>query len=105
MINDKPEALLIHRTLPDGDIYFISNQSDKPITINPQFRITGEMPELWNPLTNEIRDLKDFTVSGKTTTLPLELQGFESSFIVFRKNGKSSVSEKNFTERELITTV
>ncbi|HCC51855.1 MAG TPA: glycoside hydrolase family 2 [Porphyromonadaceae bacterium] len=105
VIKEDPQALFIHRTLPDGDIYFISNQSDKPIAINPQFRIAGKMPELWNPLTNEIRELKEFETSGKTTTVPLQLQGFESSFIVFRKNGKPSASHKNFPEKELIATV
>ncbi len=105
VIKEDPQALFIHRALPDGDIYFISNQSDKPITINPQFRIAGKMPELWNPLTNEIRELKEFETSGKTTTVPLQLQGFESSFIVFRKNGKPSASHKNFPEKELIATI
>ncbi|MDR1096732.1 MAG: glycoside hydrolase family 2 [Tannerella sp.] len=106
IIKEDPQALFIHRTLPDGgDIYFISNQSDKPIAINPQFRIAGKVPELWNPLTSEIRELKEFDASGKTTTVPLQLQGFESSFIVFRKNGKPSAAQKNFPEKERITTV
>lgn len=105
VIKEDPQALFIHRALPDGDIYFISNQSDKPIAINPQFRIAGKMPELWNPLTNEIRELKEFETSRKMTTVPLQLQGFESSFIVFRKNGKPSASHKNFPEKELIATV
>jgi hypothetical protein len=105
VIADDPNALFIHRTLPDGDIYFISNQSDQPISINPQFRVAGKMPELWNPITNEIRELKEFSASGKTTTVPLQLQGYESSFIVFHKNGKPSASQKNFPEKELVTAV
>jgi hypothetical protein len=105
VIKEDPQALFIHRTLPEGDIYFISNQSDKPVAINPQFRVAGKIPELWNPLTNEIYDLKEFSASEKTTTVPLQLQGFESSFIVFRKNGKPSASQKNFPEKEVITTV
>ena len=106
LINDNPGALFIHRTLPTGDIYFISNQSDKPISISSQFRIAGKIPELWNPLTNETRELKEFGVSGKTTTVPLQLQGFESSFIIFRKNGKpSSSQQKNFPEKEVLLSV
>jgi hypothetical protein len=49
--------------------------------------------------------LKEFGVSGKTTTVPLQLQGYESAFIVFRKNGKPSASQKNFPEKEVITAV
>lgn len=35
-------ALFIHRTVAEGEIYFVSNQSDKTITINPEFRVTGK---------------------------------------------------------------
>ena len=105
-ISDDPNALFIHRSLPDGDIYFISNQSDKPININPQFRISGKIPELWNPLSEEITVLKEFSVSGTTTTVPLQLQGFESSFIIFRKNGKPTSSpQKNFPDKQVLLTV
>jgi hypothetical protein len=105
VIKDDPHALFIHRTLPDGDIYFISNQRDTPVVINPQFRIAGRIPELWNPLTGEIRELNEFGVSGNTTAFPLQLQEFESAFIVFRKNGKPSAAQKNFPEKERIATV
>jgi hypothetical protein len=103
LIPDNKDALFIHRTLPDGDIYFISNQKNQSITIHPQFGIAGKAPELWNPLTNEIRDLKEFSVSGKITTVPLTLDAYESSFIVFRKKGKSASSAKNFLEKEVLT--
>jgi hypothetical protein len=105
VINDNPNALFIHRTLPEGDIYFISNQTGKVITVNPYFRITGKIPELWNPLTNEIRELKEFAVSDAMTTVPVQLQGFESSFVVFRKKGKPSVSQRNFPKKEILSEI
>jgi Beta-galactosidase/beta-glucuronidase len=105
-INDDANALFIHRTLPDGEIYFISNQTDKTININPQFRTSGKKPELWNPLSKEIRDLTEFSVSGTITTVPLQLQAFESSFVIFRKNGKPTSSpHKNFPEKEVLLTI
>jgi hypothetical protein len=102
LIDDDPNALFIHRTLPDGDIYFISNQSNRAITIHPRFRLAGKMPEVWNPLTNEIRELKEFSASGGMTTVPIQLQEFESLFVVFRKNGKPSAGQKNFPEKEVL---
>ena len=106
VISDDDKAMFIHRTLPDGDIYFVSNQSDKPISINPQFRVAVKIPEIWNPLTDEIKVLQEFSVSGKATTVPLQLQGFESSFIIFRKDGKPSSSpQKNFPDKQLLLTV
>jgi len=100
-------VLFIHRTTNEGDIYFVSNQSDKKITIRPTFRSVGYKPELWNPLTGEIRLLPEFTSNGQTTTLPMELDAFESSFIVFREKGRpaSSASGQNYPQKDVLLTV
>ncbi|MDR1454392.1 MAG: glycoside hydrolase family 2 [Tannerella sp.] len=105
-ISDNPGILFIHRTLPDGDIYFISNQNNRSVTINPQFRVTGRIPELWNPLTDEIRVLEEFDISENVTTVPLELREYESSFVVFRKKGRAtSAPRKNFSGMETLTAI
>ncbi|MDR0845736.1 MAG: glycoside hydrolase family 2 [Tannerella sp.] len=104
-IADEP-ALFIHRTLPDGEIYFVSNQSDKALKFSPQFRVTGKAPEYWSPLTKDIRALSEFSRTKTGTTVPLELQPFESAFIIFRKNGKPASSpQPNFPGKEVVATV
>lgn len=103
--SDDP-VLFIHRTTEDGDFYFVSNQSDRKISILPSFRTVGYEPELWNPLTGEIRSLPEFSQKDQTTTLSLELDAFESSFVVFRKKGKpSSAAQKNFPQKHVLYTV
>lgn len=84
-LSDSDPVVFLHRTLSDGDIYFVSNQSDKNITINPKFRITGKQPELWNAIHGTMRDLPEFNDDGQGTVVPLELDRYESAFIVFRK--------------------
>lgn len=86
-LEKKDPALFIHRTLPEGEIYFISNQTDQTITINPEFRVTGKSPELWQATTGSSRDLPSYQTVGKSTIIPLKLEAFESQFIVFRKPG------------------
>ncbi|WP_316811001.1 glycosyl hydrolase [Pedobacter heparinus] len=78
-------ALFIHRRTAEGEIYFVSNQSDKKININPAFRVSDKTPELWNAITGKMRDLPQYTSSGKTTSVPLQLEAYESAFVVFRK--------------------
>lgn len=97
-------VLFIHRTLPDGEIYLISNQSDKKISFEGEFRVSGGMsPELWNPVTAEIRRLPDFKNAGNKVSLPIELEGNESSFIVFRKgNGKAMKTKENYPVKETV---
>lgn len=84
------QALFIHRTLPDGDLYFVSNQSDKTITINPEFRISGKSPELWQGTDGTSRNLAAFKQNPKSTVVPLKLEAYESQFIVFRKPATKS---------------
>jgi hypothetical protein len=85
-------TLFIHRTLADGDLYFISNQSDKTISINPEFRIMGKSPELWSSVNGTSRELPAFQNKAQSTTVPLKLEAHESQFIVFRKNGMKAAS-------------
>lgn len=97
-------VLFIHRTLPDGEIYLLSNQSDKKISFEGQFRVPGDMsPELWNPVTAEIRRLPDFKNTGNSVSLPMELEGNESSFIVFRKGDNNAMKTKeNYPVKETV---
>lgn len=97
-LDDSDPVVFIHRTMADGDIYFISNQSDGKIQLNPTFRISGKQPELWDAVQGKLRDLPEFDDAGHGTTVPLELDRFESAFIVFRKKVDNipAASGKNF---------
>jgi hypothetical protein len=94
--------LWIHRKLKNIDIYFITNQSDHSLYFNASFRVSGKQPEIWNAVDGSIRDLPAFIQKGESVTVPLKLDAFGSTFIVFRKAGVS-LSEKieaNFPESE-----
>ena len=92
---EDPELPLqfIHLTLADGEIYFVTNQGDSPVEFDGMFRVGGMAPELWNPLTAETRSLPRFKALTKTTKIPLRLDAFESSFIVFRKGVPAAVKD------------
>ncbi|ANI89646.1 glycoside hydrolase family 2 [Arachidicoccus ginsenosidimutans] len=99
-------VLFIHRKLNDGDIYFISNQTNRKIDFDGVFRVdAGLSPELWNALTGEIRSLPNFKRAGNRTLLPLELDKYGSAFIVFRKGHKSDNDKTNFNTKQLVYTI
>jgi Glycosyl hydrolases family 2, sugar binding domain. len=77
-------VLFIHRTLPEGEIYFISNQSEEEITFSADFRVTGKQPEIWDPVFGTTRHLAAYSPKNELITVPLKLAGSENTFIVFR---------------------
>ena len=76
-----------HRTLGKGEIYFLSNQTAEVKIINPEFRVKGMQPELWEATSGNTRNLTAFHQKDNTTIVPIKLEPFESVFVVFRKPG------------------
>lgn len=95
-----------HRTIKDGEIYFISNQTAETKLINPEFRVKGKQPELWDATKGYIRTLASFDQINNATIVPLKLAAYESVFVVFLKptdkSTKTDIST-NFPEPILIT--
>lgn len=104
-ISDGAPVSFIHRTTEEGDIYFLSNQSNAPISFKATFRISGKEPELWNTLTNEIRILPEYSLNDSSTTVPLQLESCESSFIIFRNKAKKAVSGSNYPQPHILTKI
>ena len=75
----------IHRTSGDAEIYFVASRWEPVEKIACTFRVTGKQPELWDPVTGEIRDAKAFRQGSGGTTVPLEFGPCGSIFVVFRK--------------------
>lgn len=94
---DKKNSPWIHRTTPEGELYFISNQLDQPVNLTPRFRVAGLQPELWDAASRERRDLPNFHVENGATTVPLALAPRQSCFVVFRRPaGKETAGADNF---------
>ena len=74
----------VHRTAGDAEIYFIANRTNAPESRACTFRVAGKQPEIWNPVSGEIREVSDFTQTEGRTTVPLEFASYGSLFVVFR---------------------
>ncbi len=73
----------VHRTTPDREIYFLSNQSSEPLTLSPVFRQTGRAPELWDAATGLISRSARFAPVEGRTRVDLSLGPRGSIFVVF----------------------
>lgn len=95
----------IHYTAGPTHIYFISNQTKERKSISARFRQSGLQPELWDALTGEIRDAKVFSQSGGLTTVPLTLEPYGATFVLFhRPIGKQAQGEgsRNYPDYETV---
>jgi len=95
-----------HRTMGGIEIYFLSNQTDQERVIQPEFRITGKQPELWEATSGTIRSLPAFEANAGSTVVPLKLAPYESVFIVFRNKAiQNPVNDLkvNYPEPEIMT--
>lgn len=77
-----------HRSAKEWDIYFVANKSEEQLQTECVFRCDKGSPELWDPLTGEIRPLPEFAQQNGQTSVPLQFEPHQSFFIVFRKSAK-----------------
>jgi hypothetical protein len=92
----------IHRTTNNMDIYFVINRFGQKgiddyefryITTLPdryehvvcRFRVTGMVPEIWDPMTGQIKEILTYKVENGYTIIPLSFEPEGSQFVVFRK--------------------
>ena len=75
----------IHRRRSSANMYLVSSRWDAPEKITATFRVSGMQPELWDPVTGEVRDAHAFRQEGGRTTVPLQFGPRGSVFVVFRK--------------------
>jgi hypothetical protein len=101
--NEKTALDYIHRTTKEQDVYFVSNRfsrkefndfqyrylpssPDRFEQVECSFRITGMVPEIWNPITGETHEIPVYREENGYTIIPLWFEPEGSRFIVFKKS-------------------
>lgn len=105
--NEKTALDYIHRQMDHQDVYFVVNRfahhaindfkyhqvktlPDRYEEVECSFRVSGKIPELWDPLTGEIKRIAVYREEKGQTIIPLHFGPEASFFVVFRDG---SVSE------------
>jgi hypothetical protein len=81
---DETNLLFVHRTLPNGEVYWVNNRNNRSETLEVTFRVEGKAAELWYPQTGRTEPA-GYRIAGGRTTVPLRLEPNEAVFVVFRK--------------------
>ena len=75
----------IHRQTDRADIYFVANLSEASGQVEAAFRVSGKAPELWDPVSGDMRELPEFHQEKSRTVVPLQFAPKQSWFVVFQK--------------------
>jgi len=87
--SDSAEIDFIHRRTPAAEIYFVSNKRNGPESIQGTFRVSGMIPEWWDPETGKIHRVAVYADNGTHTTIPVRLPQHGSIFVIFREGTKT----------------
>ena len=95
-----------HRRDRAVDVYFVANPQPATVEATCRFRMTGKLPELWDPVTGETRPALAFRQENGRTLVPLELPPSGSLFVLFRQPAEKLRSEgRNSPEPHVVQEV
>ena len=83
-VSTRQKILFAHRRTGSEDIYFVANHGGEPAKFTARFRVSGRIPQAWNPETGAITALPGFSASPDRVEVPLQLEANGSLFVVFR---------------------
>jgi len=94
-----------HRSGRMGEFYFVANHSDETCTPMAAFRVRGKVPDLWNPLTGEMRRAQVWEEREGRTFVPLKFAPHDSLFVVFRERARATSAAKSGRNWDAFATV
>jgi hypothetical protein len=77
-----PDIGFVHRSTDQGEIYFVANTGNKPVSVDAAFRVAGREAEGWDAMSGQVFSAPAQR-SATTTTVRLELAPYESQVVVF----------------------
>ena len=96
-----------HRKSETEDIYFLSNQKEEKRQLEASFRVTGKVPEWYNPVIDKTIALVNWKIENGRTIIPLTFEPNESGFVIFKDKTEATVSKgsQNGLEFETVKTL
>ena len=77
------ELGFVHRHTDGGEVYFIVNTSNQPVSDTAVLRVDGLTPERWDAVTGKVSPVTDATPYTGATAVPVSLPAYGTQFIVF----------------------
>ena len=93
-----PAVKYLHRSLLDAEVYLFFNESDRELRVNA--RLSGRAaPEFWDAASGHISAVRGWARDGASVRLDVDLQPYESRFVVLGAAGKAVSAPADVPER------
>jgi hypothetical protein len=81
----KPHSELgfVHRHTDAGEVYFLVNTSNQPVSDTATFRVAGLNPERWDATTGLVTPVANAQADAGATGVPFSLPPYGTQFIIF----------------------
>lgn len=73
----------LHRRIDGGELYFVTNRTDKGGKLTLRFGASGQAPQLWDAATGTVTPLA-YRIEDGLTLIERTMLPFDSAFILFR---------------------
>jgi hypothetical protein len=83
---EKTSILYNHRREGEDEIYFLANHEEKPAVFTGLFRVIGLHPQIWDPESGVMENVKTQRMANNVIEIPFRLEGHRSVILVFRRN-------------------
>ena len=91
----EPDLGFVHRHTDAGEVYFLVNTSDHPISDTAVIRTDGLQPEWWNPVTGVVTAATVTQRYAGATAVPVTLAPYDAQFLVFTNRTLPAVTGGN----------
>jgi alpha-L-rhamnosidase len=98
----KEKILYVHRKTATEHIYWLDNRSENVNEAEISFRVSGAVPELWNPQTGKTEKVS-YQIKDGRTTIPLTFDSWGAYFIIFKEKAVvNTVTLPKVTEQKVL---
>lgn len=87
--NAKSKILYVHRKTAVEHIYWLNNRSEEANDAEISFRVSGAIPELWNPQTGKTERVS-YQIKDGRTIIPLTFEPWGAYFIIFKEKATAN---------------
>lgn len=92
--DEETKVSYVHRRDGDTEIYFVASRGERPESLQCRFRVSGMVPELWDPVSGRRQLPGSYDDKDGHTIVPIDFTPCGSTFVIFRKAAATSALAK-----------